>query len=310
MRCFSSTTTVPGCIVLALVVASLAACTRTPPPVTEPWLDGVDLAAYLDCAREQDITLLQAHRAGDRAGAAENSLGAIEASMADGAVFIEIDVAQTADGQLVLLHDRTLERTTTGRGRVADIPAEDFLALRLVDANGRTLTEAPPTLAAALDALDGRAFAQVDLKGVDITTIVQAIEAADAVDRSIVITYSIADAIDLHRALPGVMFSVGIDELADLERLERAGVDLRRVQAWLGTGTGNPSLDLLLSEREIETSYGDFRGERQGSVDYQRLADNGAEVISVDEVRAASAALDARAQARSLLQACPEARSD
>lgn len=298
--------------VLLIALLALAACTRMPPPqpVTEPWLDGIDLAAYLDCAREQDVTLLQAHRAGDRPGAAENSLGAIEASMADGAVFIEIDVARTVDGVLVLLHDRTLERTTTGRGRVRDIPAADFTALRLVDVNGRTLTEAPPTLAAALDALDGRGIAQIDLKGVDIATIVDAIEAADAVDRSIVITYSINDAIELHRVLPEVMFSVGIDELSDLQRLERAGVELSRVQAWLGTGNGNPPLDALLDERDIETSYGDFRGERDGSVDYRRLADNGAEVISVDEVRAASSALDARAQARTLLQACPAALSD
>jgi glycerophosphoryl diester phosphodiesterase len=298
-------------ILLAAIGLLLSACSPvSPPPVTEPWLDGIDLGAYLDCARAQDITLLQAHRAGDRRGAAENSLGAIEASLADGAVFIELDVAQTRDGVLVLLHDRTLERTTTGRGRVRDISAEDFTALRLRDVNGRTLTEAPPTLEAALEALDGRGIAQIDLKDVEIATIARAIEAADAVDRSIVITYSIGDAIELHRALPELMFSVGIDELGDLQRLERAGVDLSRVQAWLGTGTGNPPLDERLAERTIETSYGDFRGERNGSVDYQRLADNGAEVISVDDVPAAAAVLDARARARELLAACPAATAE
>jgi glycerophosphoryl diester phosphodiesterase len=295
-------------ILITAIALTLAACTTpTPKPITEPWLDGVDLAAYLDCAREQQATLLQAHRAGDRSGAAENSLGAIEASIADGAVFIEIDVAQTADGVLVLLHDRTLERTTTGGGRVRDIPAEDFKRLRLKDLNGRTLAEAPPTLAAALDALDGRAIAHIDLKGVDIATIAQAIKAADAIDRSIVITYSIDDAIELNRALPELMFSVGIDEPADLERLERAGVDLSRVQAWLGTGDGNPPLDEQLAARAIETSYGNFRAERQGSVDYRHLAANGAEVISVDDVPAAAQALQARARARELLAACPAA---
>ncbi|MEE4331326.1 MAG: glycerophosphodiester phosphodiesterase family protein [Wenzhouxiangella sp.] len=293
-----------------LLLIGLAACTPTPEPVTEPWLEGIDLAAYLDCAREQDVTLLQAHRAGDRPGAAENSLRAIEASLADGAVFIEIDVARTADGVLVLLHDRTLERTTTGRGRVIDISSADFTSLRLRDVNGRRLTEAPPTLEAALAALDGRGIAQIDLKGVDIRTIAEAIERAEATDRSIVITYSINDAIELHRALPEVMFSVGIDEPRDLERLARAGVDLSRVQAWLGTGTGNPSLDAILAGRAIETSYGDFRGEREGTVDYRRLAENGAEVISVDDVPAAAAALDARAQARALLAACPAALPD
>ena len=69
----------------------------------EPWFADIDLAAYLDCARERDVTLLQAHRAGDRPGAAENSITAIDASLADGAVFIEMDVARTADGVVMAL---------------------------------------------------------------------------------------------------------------------------------------------------------------------------------------------------------------
>jgi len=292
----------------------LAACSQSPTPpeppaasTVDPWLDGVDLAAYLDCAREQDVTLLQAHRAGDRSGAAENSLGAIEASLADGAVFMEIDVARTADGVLVLMHDRTLERTTTGQGRVIDTSYADFAALRLEDVGGRVLNEAPPTLAAALERLDGRGIAQIDLKGIEIATIAEAIKAANAADRSIVIVSSINDAIALHRRVPEVMFSVGIDDLSELQRLTQAGVDLSRVQAWLGTGTGNPPLDAALAARSIETSYGDFRGERDGRVDYQQLADNGAEVISVDDVAAAAEALQAGKQARLLLAACPAA---
>ena len=82
----------------AIIAVWLSACNTTPGPIAiepadEPWLQGVDLAAYLDCARELNVTLLQAHRAGDRPRAAENSLGAIEASLADGAVFVEIDLA-------------------------------------------------------------------------------------------------------------------------------------------------------------------------------------------------------------------------
>ena len=288
----------------------LAACSMTPTPSSRPadrWLDGVELAAYLDCAREQDVTLLQAHRAGDRPGAAENSLGAIEASLADGAVFVEIDVARTADGVLVLMHDRTVDRTTNGQGTVTGMTAAGFAALRLEDLNGDPVSEAPPTLDAALAALDGRGIAQIDLKGIDMATVARAVRDADAVDRSIVITYSIDDAIELHRRLPGLMFSVGIDDPADLQRLVDAEVDLTRVTAWLGTGTGNPPLDAALAARGIETSYGDFRGERDGTADYRLLAGNGAEVISVDDVPAAANALGAAAQARALLDACPAA---
>jgi glycerophosphoryl diester phosphodiesterase len=295
--------------VLAVLV-SACSTTPVPPPPSAPerWLADVDLAAYLDCAREQDVTLLQAHRAGDRAGAAENSLGAIEASLADGAVFMEIDVARTADGVLVLMHDRTVDRTTNGAGTVTQLSYADFAALQLEDLNGDLVSEAPPTLAAVLEALDGRGIAQIDLKDIGMPTIAAAIQAADAVDRSIVITYSIEDAIALHWMLPELMFSVGIDDLTDVQRLVDAKIDLTRVTAWLGTGSGNPRLDAELAALGIETSYGDFRGEREGRGDYRVLADNGAEVISVDDVPAAAEALDAGQRARALLEHCSAAR--
>jgi len=296
-----------------LCVMALTACEAGPesgPVAADLWFAGVDLAAYLDCAREQGVTLLQAHRAGDRHGAAENSLGAIQASLADGAVFLEIDVAQTADGVLVLMHDRTVDRTTDGAGAVAEMPYTEFSQLRLRDVDGTVLEEAPPTLDGVLEALDGIGVAQIDRKGdVSFDQIADALERAGAVDRAVVITYSLDDAIALHRRLPGVVVSAGLDDLEDLAVLDEAGVDRSRLSAWLGLGTGDPALDAELAALGIETSYGDFRGEREGTVDYRLMAQNGAEVISVDDVPAAAAALDAHTSARSVLQACPAARN-
>ncbi|MEO1081094.1 MAG: glycerophosphodiester phosphodiesterase family protein [Pseudomonadota bacterium] len=270
---------------------------------------GVDLAAYLDCAREQGVTLLQAHRAGDRPGAAENSLAAINKSLADGAVFMEIDVARTVDGVLVLMHDDTLVRTTTGTGAVVTATFADLSTLSLIDVEGRDTGEGVPTLADALGALEGRGFAQIDRKrSTSFDQIATVIEDEQAADRSMVITYSIEEAIAVHRRLPGVMISTGIDGLDDVATLEAADVDLSRVTAWLGLGRGKPGLDRELAARGIETSYGDFRAESDGSMDYRLLSGNGAELLSVDDVYAAANALDAAAVARKLLSDCPAAR--
>jgi len=306
---------------LAVSLFALAACSAPAPsadPVYTPntdqildaqtWFADVDLRAYLDCAREQDVTLLQAHRAGDRPGAAENSLRASEASLEDGAVFVELDVASTRDGVLVLMHDDTLDRTTTGEGRLDGLDFAALETLELVDVNGNRTGEAIPTFAQVLELLDGRGIAQVDLKDISFEAVATALRQADAVDRSIVITYSIDDAITLAGLLPDVMMSVGIRDIAQLDTLEAGGVDLTRATIWLGVGTGRPELDSALAERGIESSYGDFRGEREGTVDYQLLANNGAEVISVDDVPAAAAALNAREAARTLLVNCPAAQ--
>ncbi|MEQ8404901.1 MAG: glycerophosphodiester phosphodiesterase family protein [Oceanicaulis sp.] len=304
-------------LLASISLVALAACQgepdaatplTAPEPAGEAWLAGVDLPAYLDCAREQGATLLQAHRAGDRAGAAENSLRAIEASLADGAVFAEIDVAQTEDGVLVLMHDDTLDRTTTGEGELDDMTYAELSGVELVDLDGAPTGEPIPTLEAVLAYLDGRGIAQVDLKDISFDQVADALEAGDAVDRAVVITYSMEDALALHERLPGVMMSVGMRSAEDLQTLRDEGVDLTRVTAWLGLGTGNPALDAALADAGIETSYGDFRAERQGTIDYTVMAENGAEVISVDDVPAAADALDARETARTVLAACEAAR--
>lgn len=57
-----------------------------------------------------------AHR-GASAIAPENTLAAIESAIATGVPMVEVDVQLTSDGQVVLFHDRTLGRTTSGHGR-------------------------------------------------------------------------------------------------------------------------------------------------------------------------------------------------
>ena len=62
-----------------------------------------------------------AHR-GARRRAPENTMAAFKAAREDGAVWIETDVKLTSDGVPILMHDDTLNRTTDGRGSVADMP--------------------------------------------------------------------------------------------------------------------------------------------------------------------------------------------
>jgi glycerophosphoryl diester phosphodiesterase len=64
---------------------------------------------------------LFAHRGGGSL-APENTLGAIRLGQSLGYTAHEIDVKLSLDGVLILLHDATLERTTNGRGRAADLP--------------------------------------------------------------------------------------------------------------------------------------------------------------------------------------------
>lgn len=73
-----------------------------------------------------------AHRGG-AALAPENTLAAFRRAVADGATMLECDLRRTRDGEIVAIHDETVDRTTDGRGRVADLALD---ALRRLDAGG------------------------------------------------------------------------------------------------------------------------------------------------------------------------------
>lgn len=65
--------------------------------------------------------------------APENTLASARLSLDQGCAFIELDVRESADGELVVIHDATLDRTTNGSGNVAD---HTLAQLRTLDAGG------------------------------------------------------------------------------------------------------------------------------------------------------------------------------
>jgi len=133
-----------------------------------------------------DGVLVVAHRAchqpapshGFEQSVPENSLAALERCVALGVDLVEIDVRRTRDGALVLMHDAKVDRTTDGKGRVADLTLAEIQALRLKDGE----TQAPPTLEAFLRAAQGRILVNVDLKGPLQLEAAEGVRRADAAD--------------------------------------------------------------------------------------------------------------------------------
>jgi glycerophosphoryl diester phosphodiesterase len=89
--------------------------------------------------------LVAAHRGGALLWP-ENSLLAYRNALALGVDFLEADVHLTADGEVVLLHDPTLDRTTTGTGPVAERRLVELAPLRLRAGDGTPTDEPLPTL--------------------------------------------------------------------------------------------------------------------------------------------------------------------
>ncbi len=98
----------------------------------------------------------------------ENTLGSIEAAIRAGADWIEIDIRRV-DGELIVLHDERLERTTNGRGSVYGLSLGE---LRLLDAGAG---ECIPLLTEVLDCIAARCGLNIEIKQADIAPALAAV---------------------------------------------------------------------------------------------------------------------------------------
>jgi glycerophosphoryl diester phosphodiesterase len=265
-------------------------------------LTPANLPAFFDCLREHSAAIASAHRGGSAPGYAENAIPTFEHTLTLAPAILEVDVARTRDGVLVLMHDDSVDRTTDGEGAVSSLTAAQFAALRLKDDDGQALDAHPPTLREALEWADSKTVLALDVKrGVSYEDVAREVEAAHAMGRVMFITYSVDGASRLHRVAPEAMQFVTINSAGDLDTLERREVDLTHVVAWTGTDEPNSDLNVALAQRGVEVEFGtlggreswDARFEREHHEQYAAFAETGVQVIATGRPGEALRDLDA-----------------
>ena len=112
---------------------------------------------------QENKTIVVAHRGGAGLGM-ENSLSCIAKGIATGADMVEIDIHLTSDNHIVVCHDRTVNRTTDGKGKIAEMTFDEVCKLHLVDAEGKPSDETLPTLAEVLELCKGRCGILLEIK--------------------------------------------------------------------------------------------------------------------------------------------------
>lgn len=291
-----------------IAALALAACEQAAAPRSvsqtgaSHTLAPVDLSAFFDCLRERGQSAVAAHRGGPEPGFAENAIPTFENTLRQAPAMLEIDISESRDGVLVLMHDDELDRTTTGTGPVRETTLAELQAHQLEDETGQALDARIPTLRQALDWADGKTVLELDVKrGVSYEDVVAEVHAANAADRVIFITYSVPAAIRVHRLAPELMISTSVESEADLDELVRARVDLSRILAWTGIEEPNSALNAMLAQRGVEAMFGtlggrdswDNRFADSGEDQYAEFAETGLQLISTDRVAAAARDLDA-----------------
>ena len=180
-------------------------------------------------------TLVVGHRGGDASSAPENTLICITESFSKGVWGHEIDVRTTADGDLVLMHDVTVDRTTNGTGAVTALSTSYIRGLDAGTWKGSAFArEAVPLLNEALVAIKSNGSrAYLDMKDGAASAVRSSVTAA-AFDESKLtfLTFSDEQGIEFiaefpqsetYRSMYGVAYG-GSRTDSDLNRIASIGV--------------------------------------------------------------------------------------
>jgi glycerophosphoryl diester phosphodiesterase len=208
----------------------------------------------LNANLNRDHVMVVAHRAGWKergvAMRAENSFAAIDHAVSIGVEMVEMDVRRSKDGVLVIMHDETLDRTTTCHGKVADHTLAELRACRLViEGNQEPTDEHVFTLEEAMLHTRGRILVNIDNKLepealVEVADLAQSLGMPDGVLLKLAVWNAdrLQLARDIRRAIgPDIAF---MPILADDAVTEAAFVD--RTQSALSA----PAAELVLWHRD------------------------------------------------------------
>lgn len=256
---------------------------------------------FFECVEAAGATLVSAHRGGPRSGFPENAIETLAATLAAAPALVEIDIAQSADGVLFLMHDDDLSRTTTGEGLAAEADWASLSALRLEDNDGRAVDARIPRLSDVLQWAEGRTILQLDFKrSARYEDVAREVRAAGAEARVILIAYTMAQAQKLHRLMPDAMISLSVESERDLDQAVAAGVPADRLLGFTGIEAPAPRLNDRLNARDVEVIFGTLgrdgfdRAAAESGDDaiYVDLSKVGVDLIATDRPIEAHAALD------------------
>ncbi|WP_421825620.1 glycerophosphodiester phosphodiesterase family protein [Larkinella sp.] len=233
--------------------------------------------------------MISAHRGGgDIKGYPENCIESFAYLAEKLPVIIECDIDLTRDSVLVMMHDQTLDRTTTGTGKLIGKTYEETQQYRLEDNFGNVTNFKIPTLEQVLRWGKGKVIYTLDVKkNVPFAKVVEMVRRTGAADYSVVITYNATQAAEVYRLDPNLMLSVTILKEEDYQRLHDLGIPDRNMVAFVGVKEPTPNLYRFLHEKGISCILGtlgnlDKQAAAKGDQVYKKFAENGADVMSTD----------------------------
>ncbi|WP_316832191.1 glycerophosphodiester phosphodiesterase family protein [Pedobacter aquatilis] len=258
-----------------------------------------ELYQFLKWTPENRFPLISAHRGGPMPGFPENCIETFDNATTYNPVIIEFDIAYSKDSVMVIMHDDKLDRTSTGKGDIGDYTYEELKAFNLKDDEGKETNFKIPTLDSVLSWSKGKVLLTIDLKkGVSYAKVIEKVRQYKVESNSIIITYTANQAQEVHQLAPDLMISASIQKKSELKRLNSLGIPDNRLVAFVGVSAPDKELYKFLHNKGITTILGTMGNIDKSAIAspaknvYYHLINNGADILSGDNLPQASEELD------------------
>ena len=182
-----------------------------------------------------DMPIVSGHRGCREDGCPENSIRAFEHTLRRVPAFFEIDPRMTKDSVIVLMHDATIDRTTTGTGKVSDYTYAELQQFFLKDREGNVTTYKIPTLEECIAWSQGKTILNLDIKDVPLEVMSQFINRLAPAN----VMYTVRNAKQARTYLdrdPQAMFSCWCKNMKEFNEYVGERILWSQVMAYVGIG--------------------------------------------------------------------------
>ena len=203
--------------------------------------------------------LICGHRGGFDGNFPENSLSRFSMSanaFKKSAVMLELDIRQSADGDLFIMHDETIDRTTNGVGTIKQLSSKYLESLFLKTQNGEPTQERIPTFDDVLNWLSTHKniYLMVDVKDDLWQKTVQKIEQKGLEDRCLILTFSPINTQKVYQLSSSITISTLISNEEDWERIKTLNIPFSNLVAYINAKTPVSLIEKLKKNEIVLTS--------------------------------------------------------
>lgn len=237
----------------------------------------------------KDLPLISGHRGGTTKGYPENCIATFENTLRNTPAFFEVDPRLTKDSVVILMHDATLDRTTTGTGKISDYTWEELQKFRLKDPEGNVTEYKIPRMIDVIKWSKGKTFLNLDEKDVPFEMTARIIK--ECKNTVIMLTvHNAKEAKFYYDRNPKQMFSAFMLTKKAIGEYEALGIPWKNMIAYIGPTVKpeNKEIQDILHQHGVmcmisaAPSYDKLKDADERANSYREVFKSGADILESD----------------------------